>query len=380
MGAGSRIRRRLVAVVAVVVAVAVAVIVAGLSATGSGGPGPSAPTPPPPAAPARLPPVAWLGLDYNANATPAAVADFSSRGIVFDREGATEVAAGQTPANSPAFAAGLDTAFGAGMIPDVQVDAIQGPRGCTTNPTTSDLCLPSTPAQIDAFVAGFVQTASSALGAHPGRPALFEPTDEPWRWASPPGSPPDRRAASQYAAILARLLPAARVAGVPLADIYVPAVGRLDDGTWWVSDLYAAQPCLAPGPATCGPISGWNLHPYGLPGRTSEGIGSVPVLRERMQSGADNIVVSEIGFCAGDVNGGKDCLANQPDITGTSAQTALWLSETLSEAAPMHRAGWLSAVIVWDRGGDGWAMQYADGRLTPQGRALDLFAASPAAR
>jgi hypothetical protein len=99
-----------------------------------------------------------------------------------------------------------------------------------------------------------------------------------------------------------------------------------------------------------------------------------------MLSGQDNLIVSEIGFCATDVDGGSGCDENVPDIDGTSAQTAAWLSETLKEAAPMHQAGWLKALLVWERAGSGWAMQNPDGSLTAQGRALDLFADSAAGR
>jgi hypothetical protein len=174
--------------------------------------------------------------------------------------------------------------------------------------------------------------------------------------------------------ILAQLLPAARAAKVPLRDIYVPATGILKDGTSWVIDLYQAQPCLKPGPDSCGPIAGWNLHPYGLPHSTARGIDSVPHVRSQMLSGQNNLVVSEIGFCATDVNNGKDCDDNVPEVVGTSEQTAAWLTATLVDAARMHRAGWLKALLIWERSGTGWAMQHANGALTAQGRAFDLFA------
>jgi len=206
------------------------------------------------------------------------------------------------------------------------------------------------------------------------RRVLLEPMNEPWDWASPSGTPAGKLAAAEYAAILAQLLPAARSAGIALNQIYVPGDGKLDDGTQWADDLYAAQPCLKPGSGTCGPIEGWNLHPYGRPGRTDQGIGSVPGIRSRMLSGENNIIVSEIGFCAEDVAKGSGCAENTPSVVGTSAQTARWLAETLRAALAMHRQGWLKALIVWDRVGDAWGMQAPDGRLTAQGEVLTRFA------
>ena len=343
-------------------------------------PAPPAATPPAPALPAPAPPLAWLGLNYNSSSGVGALGDFANRGIVYDREGSVEVDAGQTPENAPQFAAGLNTVFAARMVPDIQVDPASGPPGCEDDPDPSKLCLATDNTGIGSYVQGFVQTASSVLQAHPGKMVLFEPMDEPWDWGSPPGTQSGKVAAREYATILVRLLVAAKADRIPSRDIYVPATGVLSDQTSWIPDLYAAQPCLKPGTTSCGPIAGWNLHPYGLPNSSTEGIESVPGVRAGMLSGRDNVIVSEIGFCAVDVDGGKECNENQPDIVGTSAQTAAWLSETLREAAAMHRAGWLKALLVWDRAGGGWAMQNPDGTLTAQGRALDLFADSSAGR
>jgi hypothetical protein len=177
---------------------------------------------------------------------------------------------------------------------------------------------------------------------------------------------------------------------VPLDDVYVPAaIDPLNDGSSWVADLYQAQPCLKPTGRPCQPgslptpIEGWNVHPYGLPGFVNEGIGSVPGFRDTVLSGRDNILVSEIGFCATDVAGGANCSQNQRDIDGPGSQVAGWLTETLADAYRMHKQGWLKAVIVWARdypyesGGTGWAMQNPDGSLTAQGQALEQFAESP---
>jgi hypothetical protein len=342
---------------------------------------PPAATPPLPRAPAPAPPAAWLGLNYNSEANSGSLRDFARRGIVYDREGKLEVRAGRTPARGTRLASGLNTAYAARMVPVIQVNPGAGHRNCTTDPVPTHLCLPTSQADVKSFVQGFVQTARTVLRQYPRHLVLFEPTDEPWDWPFPPGTQSGRRAANEYAAILALLLPALRAAKVPLSDVYVPATGVLADGTSWIPDLYQAQPCLKPGPRSCGPIAGWYLHPYGLPHWTSEGIGSVPHIRTQMLSGQNNIVVSEIGFCATDVNHGNRCDENMPDIVGTSKQTATWLQETLVEAARMHRAGWLRALLIWERlGPTGWVMQNANGTLTAQGRVLDLFASSAAGR
>ena len=322
-------------------------------------------------------PAPWLGLNYNSGAGTGALSEFSAHGIAYDREGALEVQAGQTLQNDPELAGGLRRSIRAGMIADIEIDPVVGPSGCTGDPNASTLCLPTNGAHIRGYVHGIVQTAISVLGAYPAQRVLFEPMNEPWDWASPPGTIPGKAAAVEYAAIVAELLPLAVAAGIPLTDIYVPATGILNDGSSWVPDLYAAQPCLMPGPGSCGPIEAWNVHPYGLPHLATEGIGSVPHVRAQMLSGQNNLVVSEIGFCALDVAGGKYCNENRPDVDGTSAQTATWLRETLDEARPMHRAGWLRAVLVWLRSGGGWGMQAPDGSLTLQGRQLLRFARSP---
>ncbi len=262
------------------------------------------------------------------------------------------------------------------MVPDIVVNPGTGRGGCRHDPVPTKLCLPTTGGEVSAYVGGFVQTALSVLRAYPHRPVLFEPMDEPWNWAFPPGTESGRLAAREYADTLVRLLSAARAAQIPVSDILVPATGQLEDGSWWIPDLYDAQPCLKPGRGSCVPVAGWNLHPYGLPHQSTEGIDSVPRIRAGMLSGQDNIVISEIGFCAIDVGHGAGCSENQQDIDGTSSQVAKWLRQTLQTAATMHRAGWLRALLVWYRSGGGFGMQHANGTLTAQGRVLDLFADS----
>jgi hypothetical protein len=190
--------------------------------------------------------------------------------------------------------------------------------------------------------------------------------------------------------MLARLLPAiaaARNPSIALADVYIPAaIDPLEDGSAWVPDVYQAQPCLEPGAQPCQkgspptPIEGWSVHPYGLPGYVNEGIDSLPGFRRTVLSGRDNIIASEIGFCASDVAGGASCKQNQSDAVASGSQAASLLTRTLADAYQMHKQGWLRAVIVWARSypyapaGTGWAMQNPDGSLTAQGAALVQFA------
>jgi hypothetical protein len=334
------------------------------SATSSGAPAP---------APA---PSEWLGLNYNSSTGLGRLDEFSSRGIVYDRAGQLEPMAGTLPEPGSPFERGLANSVRGGMDPDVVLGPAVGPRGCTGDPNATTLCLPTSKEDIDAYVYAFIATATAVRRAFPERRIIFEPMNEPWDWASPPGTPSGRPAATQYAAVLAALLPAIKGAGIPLRDIYVPGDGVEADGTSWITDLYEAQPCLAPGPRTCGPIEGWNVHSYGLPGSTSQGIGAVPGIRATMISGRDNVIVSELGFCSSDSYGGEGCGQNTPTIDGPDSQTTTWLKQSLQQAQTMHRQGWLKALILWDRGGDAWGMQNENGSLTAEGLVLTGFAAT----
>ena len=74
-----------------------------------------------------------------------------------------------------------------------------------------------------------------------------------------------------------------------------------------------------------------------------------------MTSGQNNIIVSEIGFCALDVSRAPDCLGHAEAPDGTRA--AALLTETLDVALPYRDAGWLRALIVYARADGGWSMQ-----------------------
>jgi hypothetical protein len=283
----------------------------------------------------------WLGLNGNSVDYLGPVARFAADRIVYDRE---EYGAGELPGARD----GLARAIRHGMIPVVVIE-YAGYRG----ELGSDPRFPRG-AQIARYVRGFVRTATAIVSRYPGRQILFEAINEPYYRAS----------AADYAAVVAQLLPAAQRAGIPLTSIYVAAFGK-----GWVPGMYAASPALRT------LIAGWNFHPYGPASGSayeySQGIQSVPYVRAQMSSGQDNVIVSEMGWCARDVNRGADCA--EPS-TASGHEAARQLSTALSNALPMRRAGWLKALLVYSRNDGGWAMELSGGSLTEQGRALIRFA------
>ncbi len=305
--------------------------------------GPSAATPygrfaydPPPSGP-------WLGLNGNSVGYLGPVDRFQRDHVAFDRD---ELGAGEVPSTHGRIA----RAIAQGMIPDVVIEY----GGYTGNDWGHlDPRFPRGKA-ILSYVHGFVRTATAIRRMFPGRRILFEPINEPYGYAT----------AAQYAAVIARLLPAAARAGIPPQDIYVAARGER-----WIPKMYAARPQLR------NLIQGWYFHPYGPPAgvaqEDSAGIQSVPVVQSQMTSGQNNIIISEIGWCALTVDHGEECTGpNAP--SGTAA--AVRLAAALANALPMRRAGWLRGLLVYSRTDGGWAMQLPNGVLTEQGRALVRFA------
>lgn len=291
---------------------------------------------PPPSGP-------WLGLNGNSVSHFGPIDRFEQGHVVFDR---VELFAGELPTTHDLLHRAIDH----NMIPDVVIE-YDGYTG--NNWGRLDKHFPRGDG-IAAYVNGFVRTVTAIRRMYPHTRIIFEPINEPYGYAT----------AAQYAAVIVSLLPAAQSAGVPVKDIYVAGWGR-----GWIPGMYAAQPALK------SMIEGWYLHPYGLPtGAQNEygvGISSVPYVQAQMTSGQNNIVISEIGFCALRVNRGGDCA--YPNVK-TGREAAAMLASTLQEALPMRRAGWLRALIVYARSDGGWAMQLPDGQLTEQGRELLRFA------
>jgi IPT/TIG domain len=304
----------------------------------------------------------WLGLNGNSLTYLGPVGAFAEHGVVYDRIGWT---AGETIAQGGGATEGGEHAEGrralaaditAGMIPVIPIEY----RGYDGD-YSSDPDFPTEAGgskTLGEYVAGFIRTASAILSAYPGRRILFEPMNEPWGYTTP------QYEGAQYANVIARLLPAARLAHIPLSSIYVAAYGR-----HWVSQMYRAQPALER------EVQGWYFHPYGPPSgsftQNSEGIQSVPHVQAEMTSGQNNIIVSEVGFCALDVNSGRNC--GGPYVAH-GYQAAERLSEALANAVPYHDAGWLRALLVYSRNDGGWAMQLPGGELTDQGEVMEEFA------
>jgi IPT/TIG domain len=287
----------------------------------------------------------WLGLNGNSSTFLGPVDAFVEHRALYDRSGPVEWLAGETLAQG---GSGLAASIKAGMIPDVTIEFADYP-GCSFH----SQCLPSSDGAIAAYVEGFIASATEIRAKYPAAGILFEAINEPWGYGS----------ASQYAAILASLLPAAERAGIPLTDIYA---GAFEDG--WVQSLYRAQPQLQ------SEVKGWYLHPYLGDRAPGEGLVSLPPIQAEMTSGQNNVIVSEMGFCAPDVNDAGEKCIGAPAATRDSSEAAALLEGELNTALPFHRAGWLRALIVYSRNDGGWAMQLKGGTLTAQGAVFERFA------
>lgn len=330
----------------------------------------------------------WLGLNGNSGGVkPERVREFAAKGIVYDRGGGPwlDWTAGELLEEGGKQTEGglaLATSTAAGMIPDVVIEYrayngyyISDPEFPQQRTKRQEKRGEET---ITGYVEGFISSAKAIHAKYPA--AIFEPMNEPWGYTTPQYN------AAEYADVIARLLPEAEAAGIPLSSIYVAATGHdctapakkrghrtpsecTSNG--WVSAMYAAQPQLET------EIQGWYFHPYGPPSSAGEnyedGIQSLPVVQQTMTSGQNNIVVSEVGYCAVDVNEGAGCQGGHRE---TSAEAAGHLTEMLDNALPYHQAGWLRALLVYARSDGGWAMQLHNGVLTAQGQALETFAYS----
>jgi hypothetical protein len=303
----------------------------------------------------------WLGL--NGNSTGAylgSIGDFTAHSIVYDRGGGSEAggkgiewSAGELPKAGD----DLEKSINAGMIPIVTIEY----EGYGSHKFgEADPNFP-TGTKITTYVEGFVKSAKAIREAYPSKQILFEPINEPWGYTEPGYN------GAEYANVIAKLLPEAQTAGIPLGNIYVAAYGR-----HWVSKMYEAQSKLKT------EIEGWYFHPYGPPSGTAEengqGIQSLPNVQAEMTSGQNNIIVSEIGYWTPDVNEGESKGGPSSVWAENSTQAAQWLTEMLGNALPYRQAGWLRALLVYSRNDGGWAMELPGSVLTKQGEAFDNFA------
>ena len=131
---------------------------------------------------------------------------------------------------------------------------------------------------------------------------------------------------------------------VPLEDVYVGATGE-----GWVQGLYAVQPQLRTQDPRLVPA------PLRKGTQTGGGDGRSPRIRTEMSSGQNNLIVSEIGFCAVSVAREKCLTSAAPAADPAEAASAL--EKELGVAFADHRAGWLRAALVYSRTDSGWAMQ-----------------------
>ena len=296
----------------------------------------------------------WLGLNGNSSNYLGPIDTFSRAGVVFDRN--LELQAGQLPGEGPpgsperALLERLAVDHSLGMSP-VAVIEYRG-YGRPGFEFHEDPEFPSrrTAAEtaqgrgtIDAYVQGFIRSALAirrlAAARYPGTVVRFEAMNEPWGYTTPQFD------GGSYGEVIAALLPAATAAGIPAQDIYVAATGegcsagRCRAGGW-VPAMYRAEPILRR------VIGGWYLHPYGpAEGVTiyeNGGIQAVPLVRDGMESGRDNLIVSELGFCARDVNNPSDLpegvsCHGAPALSSTEAAASL--RRSLEQAPPTTAGG-----------------------------------------
>jgi hypothetical protein len=285
----------------------------------------------------------WLGLNGNSLRYLGPVDRFVEDGVLYDRSNGIDWTAGES------FAEGgqaLWDSISAGMAPVITLE----PKAFRRCDPGQD-CLPGTAAAITVYVTDFISSAREILARYPAAPILLEVINEPWLSGT----------AGQYAALLASLLPAASRAGLPLDRIYAGA-----KNAEWIAAMYKARPQLQ------SEVAGWYTHLYPQSG-PAEGVASLPALQAEMTSGQGNLIVSEIGFCAPDVN---DAGSRCPPPALPAVRSAEALQQELRAAVPFHDAGWLRALIVYSRNDRGWAMQLKGGALTPSGVALEGFARS----
>lgn len=319
----------------------------------------------------------WLGLDGNSSEIGTEhIGEFTAHHIVYDRGGGGEgieftagellEEGGHLTVRGTAVAHSIE----AGMIPDIVIEFTGYEGNFEEDP--ADFPTEANHKLIP-YVEGFISTVKSVREKYPGKRVAFEPINEPAGYTTPEHN------GAEYANVIAKLLPETRAAGIPLNSIFVSAQGKncsnpenifecTNNG--WISAMYAADPALRE------EIAGWYFHPYGLPSEIKEndngGIQAVPIVQAKMTSGQNNIIVSEVGFCAVDVYVGIPCFGG-PEIEN-STLAAQDLTKTLEHAKSYHEAGWLRALIVYDRKGNGWSMQNPSWTLTKQGEALDAFA------
>jgi hypothetical protein len=295
--------------------------------------------------------VRWLGLNGNsAGAYLGAIGDFAKLGVTGDRSNHLDWPEGYLPVAGD----GLDTSLKAGMVPFVILNTNTEKWGVQTIPRTTQT--------VTTYAQWAVDAIKATLALHPAFPGYWSLINEPYGHGTAP----------QYADIVHATLTLAQEAGLDLSRILVSAYGADDsaggNGEQWVTGMYTQQPTLA------SLVQAWEFHPYGLATEDTaghnRGLQGMQSIRGLIQSGLDNIYVTEVGFWAPDVNEGK--ARGEPEAT-SSTDAALKLTAILETTRGFRTEGWLKWLLVYSRQAGGWAMQTTGG-LTKQGEALAAFA------
>lgn len=286
----------------------------------------------------------WLGLNGNSLSGYGDLTYWPQRGVVYDRLEFLQpsLAVGASSGTGATVA----TAVANGMIPVVLLDP--STYGTGAIPTGGDITIFAN------YVVSQIQTLEFAF---PGKGLLYEVINEPWTsgFYSPTPS------AAQHADVIAGVWDAAVTAGLDMTRVYAMA-----EDAAYVALMYAEQPSLKT------LVQGWSVHPYGGPppgyaSSTGQGIASVPEFRDALFSGADNILISEIGLW----DYSQSALHEFDESTALDAATAArWTRQIVNAARAYHDAGWLKALIWYNRNSTGWATNSLGGALTSVGTAL----------
>ena len=296
----------------------------------------------------------WLGLNGNSLSgygPVTGVGSYVSLGFVYDRLEFTQPATITSAASSSGVT--LATSIANGMIPVVLIE-----------PSTYGSGAIPSGANITTFANYVVAQIEAVEAAYPDAGILYEIINEPWTTGNFSPAP----TAANHADVVKGVCDACIAAGLDMTRIYFQVQNPA-----WLSGMYAQQSTLET------EVQGWAVHPYGAPppgyaSSTTQGIASVPVLRAGMQSGADNILISEVGIRDYSVVAGHSTDENTA-LDGTTA--GIWARQIIDCARAYHAEGWLKALLWYNRNSDSWATNAAGGALTNIGTALQNHGQPP---
>ena len=310
--------------------------------------------------------IPWLGSTTTASPTPAAWT-LRSRGIVYHREGDIEVNTGVTTQNGLSSVRRWGPTMPQEMIPVIEIDPAIGPPDVPTPPMRTRSAYDDGRAD-RCSGQGSVITAASVLHAFPGRAVLFELFDEPWNWGSPPGTIPSARAASEYAAVIAQILPRPRV-GRAVAG-HLRRRDRIAQRRHrWVGECTA--PAVPPaGPGRAGPSAAVASTPTVF--RAGSARGSARSRRSVPRCARGRTTSSSPRSASVPPTSTRGALRqeNRTDIDGTSARAAAWLTRDPAAGGRDAPAGWLKALLVWSAPGPAGRCSTRTERSPPRGGRL----------